>query len=118
MTLVFMQAALAQSGVDADDVDHVYFVTSCRRRKTRLPARHIGLKAGLPQRVPAVGVNRLCGSGFESIPPVRVKLCGDAQVVFAGGTESMSQAPHIVRGARTGYPLGRAPEMEDAYGHA
>ena len=67
-------------------------------------ARHIGLKAGLPQRVPAVGVNRLCGSGFESISAgAREILCGDAQVVLVGGTESMSQAPHIVRGARTGY---------------
>ena len=110
------KAALAQSGVDADDVDHVYFGNVMQTSKDAIYlARHIGLKAGLPQRVPAVGVNRLCGSGFESISAgAREILCGDAQVVLVGGTESMSQAPHIVRGARTGYPLGRAPEMEDA----
>ena len=95
------KAALAQSGVDADDVDHVYFGNVMQTSKDAIYlARHIGLKAGLPQRVPAVGVNRLCGSGFESISAgAREILCGDAQVVLVGGTESMSQAPHIVRGA-------------------
>jgi acetyl-CoA acyltransferase 2 len=110
------KAALEQSGVSPDDVDHVYFgnVMQTSVDAIYLP-RHIGLKVGIPETVPAVGVNRLCGSGFESITAgAREILCGDAQVVLVGGTESMSQAPHIIRGARTGYPLGRAPEMEDS----
>ena len=110
------KAALEQSGVNPEDVDHVYFgnVMQTSADAIYLP-RHIGLKAGIPETVPAVGVNRLCGSGFESITAgAREILCGDANVVLVGGTESMSQAPHIIRGARTGYPLGRAPEMEDS----
>jgi acetyl-CoA acetyltransferase len=107
------KAAIEQSGVRPDQIDHVYFgnVMQTASDAIYLP-RHIGLHSGIPQNVPAVGVNRLCGSGFESITGgAREILCGDAQVVLVGGTESMSQAPHIVRGARTGFPLGRAPEM-------
>ncbi len=110
------QAALEQSGVVLDDVDHVYFgnVMQTAADAIYLP-RHIGLKVGLPESVPAVGVNRLCGSGFEAVTGgAREILCGDANVVLVGGTESMSQAPHIVRGARKGYPLGRAPALEDS----
>jgi acetyl-CoA acetyltransferase family protein len=110
------KAAIEQSGVRPDQIDHVYFgnVMQTASDAIYLP-RHIGLHSGIPQNVPAVGVNRLCGSGFESITGgAREILCGDAQVVLVGGTESMSQAPHIVRGARTGFPLGRAPEMEDS----
>ncbi|MEE2755116.1 MAG: acetyl-CoA C-acetyltransferase [Myxococcota bacterium] len=110
------QAAIAQSGANVDDFGHVYFGNVMQTSKDAIYlARHIGLRTGLPQRVPAVAVNRLCGSGFESITAgAREILCGDADVVLVGGTESMSQAPHIVRGARTGFPLGRAPEMEDS----
>ena len=110
------RAALEQSGVSVDDVDHVYFgnVMQTAADAIYLP-RHIGLKVGIPQSVPAVGVNRLCGSGFEAVTGgAREILCGDAEVVLVGGTESMSQAPHIVRGARKGYPLGRAPAFEDS----
>jgi acetyl-CoA acetyltransferase family protein len=77
-------------------------------------ARHVGLKAGLPIEVPAVTVNRLCGSGFEAITQgAQLILLGEADAVLAGGTESMSQAPHVVRGARWGLRLGPAP-LEDA----
>jgi acetyl-CoA acetyltransferase family protein len=73
----------------------------------------VGLKAGLPIEVPAVTVNRLCGSGFEAITQgAQLILLGEAQAVLAGGTESMSQAPHVVRGARWGLRLGPAP-LED-----
>src|SRR5207247_8531510 len=74
----------------------------------------IGLKAGLPIEVPAVTVNRLCGSGFEAITQgAQLILLGEAQVVLAGGTESMSQAPHVVRGARWGLRLGPSAPLED-----
>src|SRR5262249_15629579 len=62
----------------------------------------------------AVTVNRLCGSGFEAVTQAaQLVLLGEADVVVAGGTESMSQSPHIVRGARWGYALGKAPPLED-----
>ena len=77
-------------------------------------ARHIGLRAGLPIETPAVTVNRLCGSGFEAVVQgAQQILLGESRVVLAGGTESMSQAPHVVRGARWGLRLGRAPPLED-----
>src|SRR3989442_892029 len=75
--------------------------------------RHGGLKAGLPIETPAVTVNRLCGSGFEAITQgAQLILLGETDVVLAGGAESMSQAPHVVRGARWGLRLGPAP-LED-----
>src|SRR2546422_8499765 len=68
---------------------------------TTLFRSHIGLKAGLPIEVPAVTVNRLCGSGFEAITQgAQLILLGEAEVVLCGGAESMSQAPHVVHGAR------------------
>src|SRR5204863_1943679 len=77
-------------------------------------ARHIGLKAGLPIEVPAVTVNWLCGSGFEAITQgAQLILLGEARAVLAGGTESMSQAPHVVRGARWGLRLGPSAPLED-----
>src|SRR5206468_6152510 len=77
-------------------------------------ARHIGLRSGLPIEVPAVTVNRLCGSGFESIiQGAQQILLGESSVVLAGGAESMSQAPHVVRGARWGIRLGPAGPLED-----
>jgi len=77
-------------------------------------SRHVGLKAGLPERVPALTVNRLCGSGFEAvIEASRLIRAGEAELVLAGGTESMSQGPLVLRGARFGFPLGKVPAVED-----
>ena len=76
-------------------------------------ARHVALKAGLPIETPAVTVNRLCGSGFEAITQgAQLIILGETEAVLAGGGESMSQAPHVVRGARWGLRLGPAP-LED-----
>jgi acetyl-CoA acetyltransferase family protein len=70
-------------------------------------ARHVGLRAGLPIETPAVTVNRLCGSGMESIAQAAQRLLlGEATMVLAGGMENMTQAPFVVRGARTGLKLG------------
>ena len=78
-------------------------------------ARHIGLRAGLPIAVPALTINRLCGSGFESLAlGVKEILAGDAEIVLTGGTESMSQAPHVVRDVRFGVKYGFEPKMEDS----
>jgi acetyl-CoA acetyltransferase family protein len=77
-------------------------------------ARHVALKAGLPIEVPAVTVNRLCGSGFEAITQgAQLIILGEAEAVLAGGAESMSQAPHVVRGARWGLRLGPSAPLED-----
>ncbi|HEX2120334.1 MAG TPA: acetyl-CoA C-acyltransferase, partial [Thermoanaerobaculia bacterium] len=77
-------------------------------------ARHVGLKAGVPNQVPALTVNRLCGSGIQSIISGAEQIeLGEATTVLAGGMENMSQAPFVVRGARKGLRLGQAP-MEDS----
>ena len=76
-------------------------------------ARHVGLKAGLPIEVPALTVNRLCGSGIQAaINGGQMILLGEADVVLTGGMESMSQAPHVIRGLRSGLRLGQG-ELED-----
>ncbi len=110
------KAALAQSGVPPEDVDHVVFGNVQQTSKDAIYlARHVGLRSDLPITVPAVTVNRLCGSGFEAITAgAREILIGDAEVVLCGGTESMTQAPHVVRGARAGLKFGQAPELEDS----
>jgi acetyl-CoA acetyltransferase family protein len=78
-------------------------------------ARHVGLRSGLDVATPAVTVNRLCGSGFEAIVQAGHRLrLGEATVVLAGGTESMSQAPHVLRGARWGLRYGTSPILEDS----
>ena len=107
--------ALERSGVPAAQVGHTVFGNALQTSADAIYcARHIGLKAGLPIEVPAVTVNRLCGSGFESITQgAQLIMLGEADAVLAGGTESMSQAPHVVRGARWGIRLGPPAPLED-----
>jgi acetyl-CoA C-acetyltransferase/acetyl-CoA acyltransferase 2 len=109
------KAALAQAGVPAEDFGHVVFGNVAQTSSDAIYlARHVGLRAGLPVPAPALVVNRLCGSGFEAIVQgARLLAAGEAEVVLVGGTESMSQAPLVLRGARWGYPLGKPPAMED-----
>lgn len=109
------KAALEQSGVAPEDVGHVIVGNVIQTAADAIYlARHVGLRAGLPEKVPAVTVNRLCGSGFESVVQgAQQLLLGESEVVLVGGTESMSQAPHIIRGARWGIPLGKGG-MEDS----
>ena len=107
--------ALARSRVPAADVDHVVF-GNVLQTSADAPylARHVGLRIGLSIDTPAVTVNRLCGSGFEAVVQgAQQILLGESSVVLAGGTESMSQAPHVVRGARWGLRLGPAAPLED-----
>ena len=108
--------AVERSGVPADAFDHVVFGNAQQTSADAIYlARHVGLKAGLPIEVPAVTVNRLCGSGFESIiQGAQHILLDEAQAVLAGGAESMSQAPHVLRGARWGLRLGPAGQLEDS----
>lgn len=108
--VIATQAAIERSGFKPDDFDHVVFGNALQTSGDAIYcARHVGLKAGIPQTTPAVTVNRLCGSGFEAIiQAARQILTGESEVVLAGGTENMSQAPHTVRGARWGIPLGQS----------
>jgi acetyl-CoA C-acetyltransferase/acetyl-CoA acyltransferase 2 len=110
------KAALAQSGVPPEAVGHVVFGNVSQTSVDAIYlARHVGLRAGLPEAVPALTVNRLCGSGFQSlVNGAQMLLLGEAEVVLVGGTESMSQAPHVLRGARWGYPFGKPGKLEDS----
>jgi acetyl-CoA acetyltransferase family protein len=107
--------AIRRSGVGASEFDHVIFGNVMQTSADALyGARHVGLKAGLAEEVPAVTVNRLCGSGIEAISQAAHRvLLGEAKVVLAGGMENMSQAPHVIRGARSGFKLGEG-KLEDS----
>jgi acetyl-CoA acetyltransferase family protein len=107
--------ALERSGVPPAEIGHAVFGNALQTSPDAIYlARHVALKAGLPIECPAVTVNRLCGSGFESITQgAQLILLGEADAVLAGGAESMSQAPHVVRGARWGLRLGPAAPLED-----
>jgi acetyl-CoA acyltransferase 2 len=108
------KAALAQAKVSPEQIQHVVYgnVVQTSADAIYLP-RHVGLRSGVPVPVPALGVNRLCGSGFQAfVTAAELMLTEQAACVLAGGTESMSQAPHVIRGARFGIPLGKGG-MED-----
>lgn len=113
--VVAAQHAIGKAGVEPGAVDHVVFGNALQTSADAIYlARHVALRAGLPIETPAVTVNRLCGSGFESIiQGAQQILLGESAIVLAGGAESMSQAPHVVRGARWGLRLGPAPPFED-----
>ncbi len=109
------RVALERSGLPANLIDHAVFGNALQTSADAIYfARHVGLKAGLPVETPALTVNRLCGSGFEAITQgAQQILLGESSAVLAGGGESMSQAPHVVRGARWGIRLGPAVQLED-----
>lgn len=102
--VISAEAALTAAGVDPGDVGHAVYGNALQTSADAIYlARHVALRAGVPEAVPAVTVNRLCGSGFQAIVSgAQEILLGDAEVALVGGTESMSQAPHVVRGARWG----------------
>ncbi len=102
------KGAVARSGVDPGELDHVVFGNVLQTSSDAIyGARHVGLKAGLNVETPAVTVNRLCGSGIEAIAQAAQRLLlGEANMVVAGGMENMTQAPFVIRGARTGLKLG------------
>lgn len=111
------KAAVAQSGVKAEDFDHVILGNVQQTSADAIyGARHVGLKAGLPIETPGLTVNRLCGSGFQAVVNAAEQiLLGDAKAVVAVGSESMSQAPHVIYGLRDGgAKFGRAPQMQDS----
>ena len=110
------RAAVERAGVDPDEYDEVFFGNVIQTSADAVYlARHVGLNAGLPEASPALTLNRLCGSGFQAvIDGAEAILLGGAQLCLTGGTESMSQAPHVVRGARWGLRLGPSKPFEDS----
>jgi acetyl-CoA acyltransferase 2 len=106
--------ALRRSNVDPQAIDHVIFgnvVQTCK--DAPYLARHIGLSLGIPTEVPGLVVNRLCASGLEAaVVAAQELLLGESTMVLVGGTENMTQCPHVVRGGRDGFRLGSA-ELED-----
>src|SRR5205807_7477673 len=112
--MIAAQAALQRSKVDPKQIDHVIFGNVLQTSGDAVYlARHIGLRSGVPKEVPALTVNGLCGSGLQAIllGAQEIQL-GQADFVLAGGTENMSMAPHQIRGARWGLPLGEQ-KLED-----
>ena len=110
------KAAIERAGIDPASIDHVVMGNVLQSSVDALyGARHVGLKAGVPQGTPALTVNRLCGSGIQSVVNAAQMIqLGEATTALAGGMENMSQAPYVMYGARTGFPLGKAPEMKDS----
>jgi acetyl-CoA acetyltransferase family protein len=115
LAAVASQEAIRRSGVDPKEFDHAVFGNAQQTSGDSLyGARHVALKAGLPIETPALTVNRLCGSGMQSlVNAAQMIQLGEASTVLAGGMESMSQAPHVVRGARWGLGLGEG-KLEDS----
>lgn len=108
------RAALERAGVQPDWIEHAVFGNALQTSADAIyGARHIALKAGVPVTVPALTVNRLCGSGIQSaVSAAQMIQLGEADLVLAGGVENMSQAPHVIRGLRTGLRLGQG-KLED-----
>jgi acetyl-CoA acetyltransferase family protein len=103
------RAALEATGTEPDEVDHTIVGNALQTSPDAiLGARHVGLYAGVPKEVPALTVNRLCGSGIQSIVSGgQMMLAGEAETCLVGGMENMSQAPHCIWGARRGFGLGQ-----------
>jgi len=112
---VAARGAMERSGVDPKEFDHVVFGNAQQTSGDALyGARHVGLRAGIPIEVPALTVNRLCGSGMQSIVSAAQMIQTDeAKVVLAGGMEAMSQAPFVIRG-RDGFTLAPGGKLEDS----
>jgi acetyl-CoA acyltransferase 2 len=107
--------ALRRARFEPGEIGHVIFGNVLQTSSDAIYlARHVGLRSAVPKEVPALTVNRLCGSGFEAIVQAKQRiLLGETDAVLAGGTENMSQAPFVIRGARTGLRLGQG-KLEDS----
>jgi acetyl-CoA C-acetyltransferase len=112
--VITAKKAMEKAGINPSEISESIYGNVVPSEKNAIYlARHIGLKAGLPIEVPALTVNRLCGSGMEAIVLASKKIyLGEGEVVLAGGVESMSQAPYVVRNARWGVRYGSS-EFED-----
>ncbi|HXO22052.1 MAG TPA: thiolase family protein [Thermoanaerobaculia bacterium] len=108
------RALLERTGIAGEEIDHAIVGNALQTSPDAIyGARHVALKAGLPKEVPALTVNRLCGSGIQSvISGAQAILTGDATTCLVGGMENMTQAPHVIWGARRGFKLGQG-QLQD-----
>jgi acetyl-CoA acyltransferase 2 len=115
LAVLASREALVRAKFDPAEIGHVIVGNVLQTSGDAIYlARHVGLKAGVPKDRPAVTVNRLCGSGFEALVQAKHRiLLGETDAVLAGGTENMTQAPHVIRGARQGFRLGQG-QLEDS----
>jgi acetyl-CoA acetyltransferase family protein len=113
--VVASRAAIESTKIEASDIDHTVMGNALQTSGDAIyGARHVALKAGVPFDRPALTVNRLCGSGIQSIVSgAQMIQLGEAHTCLVGGIESMSQAPHVIRGARSGFALGQG-KLEDS----
>lgn len=110
-------AGLQAAGLSPEKIDHVIFghVMPLTSSDGIYLARHVALKSRIPLEIPALSVNRLCGSGFQSVVNgAHSILLGESNIVLTGGAENMSQAPYVVRNVRYGTTLGQKHEFEDS----
>ncbi len=109
------RATFTRTGVKPEWIDHVVVGNVMQTSSDAIyGARHVALRAGVPIEVPALTVNRLCGSGIQAaVSGAQLLLLGEADVVLTGGIESMSQAPHVIRGLRSGLKLNQG-KLEDS----
>ena len=123
---IAIRCALERAGVAPDQVDEVFMGNVIQAGVGQAPARQAALGAGLPNSVPCTTVNKVCGSGLKAVMLAATQIAaGEARLVVAGGMESMSNAPYLMRGVRTGLPLGEhhlddanlTDGLVDAYGH-
>ena len=123
---IAIKCALERAGVAPDQVDEVFMGNVIQAGVGQAPARQAALGAGLPNSVPCTTVNKVCGSGLKAVMLATTQInAGEARLVVAGGMESMSNAPYLMRGIRTGLPLGEhhlddanlTDGLVDAYGH-
>jgi len=112
---IAIRGALQKTGTSPESVDHLVMGHALQTSDQAIfGARHAGLNAGIPQEVPMLTLNRLCGSGIQSIISAsQMIMLGEADTVVAGGMENLSQAPHVLRGLRSTYKLGRPPREGD-----
>jgi len=104
-----IRALLAQSGVKAEQISEVILGQVLTGGSGQNPARQASIKAGLPHAIPAMTINKVCGSGLKAVMlAAQAVQCGDADIVIAGGQENMSAAPHVLPGSRDGFRMGDA----------
>ena len=109
-----IKAALERAGVAGNEVDHVIMGQVLMAGQGQVPSRQAAVKAGIPMNVPAVNINKVCLSGLNAIYLAdRMIQAGDADIVIAGGMESMTNAPYLADGARGGFRYGNT-ELRDA----
>src|SRR3989440_10631068 len=123
---IAIKCALERARVKPDQVDEVFMGNVVQAGVGQAPARQASLAAGIPNSVPCTTINKVCGSGLKSVMLAASQIAaGEARLIVAGGMESMSNAPYLMRGARTGLPLGEhtiedanlTDGLVDAFGH-